>query len=367
MNFFPLFKSALKLIGFFVVIASLSGAGYQNTDPRLSRWFANGVVGKKICFVGDSTTSNATMLFKELNDFYTKEGEALYGVRSILNFGENGASLPYFLSDGVAHGLTATIAEQADLYVISYGINDVRLGETTESQLVNRLTSTVNSIRAGVPNADIVLRMPNSLLSADINGYGFVRPNNNAQTYSTLLRNAYKRLENQWDNVVVLDTQDRVFGFVSAPSSINMVDQLHPSSEGYVLLAGLLVDLIGQKQPYDTAQADSARQLRPSTPYTLYPRAVEDPNYYSLVATGRWVSSSKVGETNGYIDFSWPQNQSRNIRCGDILQLAQNHVFPLPSNCIIGPIGQNTRIYNLGKSLPPFTMNGGTVNVWRAK
>ncbi|BAN35170.1 hypothetical protein SCD_n01343 [Sulfuricella denitrificans skB26] len=367
MKFIFPFKDVSKLLLLLFAVVVLAGSGYRDTDVRLSRWFANGLAGKKICFVGDSTTSNATMLFKELNDFYAKEGEALYGVESILNYGENGASLSEFLRDRVTYGLTASIAAQADLYVISYGINDVRLGQTTENQLVSRLTSAVNSIRAGVPNADIVLRMPNSLLSVDINGYGFVKPNNNAQAYSTLLRNAYKRLENQWDNVVVLDTQDRVFGQVSPPSSTNMSDQLHPSSTGYILSAKVLVDLIGQKQPYDTAQAARARVSKPSAPYTLYSRAVEDPSYYDLVATGRWVASSIVGVSNGYVDFDWPKNKSGDIRCGDILQMARNHAFSLPSNCTIAPIGQNTRIYNLGRSLPPITMTGGTVNIWRAK
>ena len=333
----------------------------------LSHWFANGLTGKKICLVGDSTTSNATALFSELNDFYVKEGEALYGVNSILNFGENGASLQAFLSDRVAHGITATIAESADLYVLSYGINDVRLGQTTEDQLMGLLKNAVNRIRAGAPNADIVLRMPNSLLSTDVSGYGYVQPNSNAQAYSTLLRNAYLRLENQWDNVVVLDTQDLIFGRDSRPVSFYMADQLHPSPTGYVLLAKVLVDVIGQKQPYDTQLADAALAINPLTPYVVYPRVVEDPDYYQLVATGRWVASSTAGAPNGYIDFSWPQSRSGEILCGDLLQMAMNHVFALPSNCAITPIGQNTRLYNLGGSLPPITMTGGTINIWRRK
>jgi lysophospholipase L1-like esterase len=361
------FKRGLVLLLLLLAKVAFAGSVFRDTDARLSHWFGNGLAGKVICFVGDSTTSNATMLFKELSGFYAKEGEALYGVRSILNYGENGASLPDFMRDRVAHGLTAAIAAQADLYVVSYGINDVRLGHTTEDQLVSRLISAVDGIRAGVPDADVVLRMPNSLLSLDINGYGYVKPNNKAQAYSTLLRNAYKRLENHWDNVVVLDTQDRIFGRASRPSSVNMSDQLHPSSAGYILLSKVLVELIGQKQPYDTAKADKALASNPSAPYTLYPRAVENPKHYDLVATGRWVSSSIVGAPNGHVDFDWPRNKSEDIHCGDIMQMAENHVFSLPPNCAITPLGQNTRIYNLGRLLPPIIMTGGTVNVWRAK
>jgi lysophospholipase L1-like esterase len=362
------------------IILSLTGCGgggsgganllsVPATEPTasLSHWFTNGLVGKKICMVGDSTTSNATALFNEFNDFYTKEGEALYGVGSILNFGENGATLQVYLSDGVAHGITATIAAQADLYIVSYGINDVRLGQTTEDQLVSRLISAVDDIRAGAPDADIVLRMPNSFLSSDINGYGFVQPNSNAQAYSTLLRNAYLRLAHQWNNVVVLDTQSIIFGITSLPVSVYMDNQLHPSSAGYVALAKALVDVIGDKQPYDPNLAATALATNPLAPYSVYPRVVEDPAYYDLVATGRWVGSSIAGAPNGYIDFAWPQNKSGDIRCSDLVQMAVNHVFALPPTCSIAPIAENTRIYNLGESLPPFTMTGGTVNVWRRK
>jgi lysophospholipase L1-like esterase len=358
-------KLILPLLAIVLTICVPTGPAYGAPDVHLSNWFANGLAGKKICFVGDSTTSNATTLFSELNNFYQKEGEGLYGVRSVLNFGENGASLSAFLSDGVVHGITATIAAQADLYVISYGINDVRFGQTTEAQLTYLLMFAVNRILAGVPNADIVLRMPNSFLSADINGYGFVQPNSDAPVYSTILRNAYKHLENRWSNVAILDTQDAVFGRASPPSSAYMANQIHPSSAGYVALAKSLVDLIGQKQPYDPVLAANALAVNPSAPYSIYPRVVENTTYFNLVATGRWVASSIAGAPNGYVDLDWPQNKSGDIHCGDLLQMDVTHVFALPPNCAIIPLGQNTRIYNLGSSLPSFTMTGGTVNVWR--
>ena len=354
------------------------GAGNHNADKpanstppptpsALSHWIDKGVTGKTICFVGDSTTASAAALFQEFNNFYTKEGEGLYGIVPILNYGENGASLSAFLTNIVTHGITATVATQADLYVISYGINDVRLGQTTEDQLVSLLRDAVDRIRTGAPKADIVLRMPNSLLSSDVGGYAYVQPNSSAQAYSTILRNAYLRLENQWSNVVVLDTQDSVFGRDSLPSSTYMADQLHPSATGYVLLAKVLVDVIGPKQPFDPKLADAARKLKPSAPYSVYPRAVEDPKYYELVATGRWDGSSVVGAANGYVDFVWAHNRLGEIHCGDLLQMARDHVFVLPPTCNIAPIGANTRIYNLGGTLPPITMTGGTVNVWRAK
>lgn len=223
------------------------GDSQSAPTSTLSHWFAGGISGKTICLVGDSTTSHAVYFVDELSTKYTADGQPLHGVAAILNYGENGASLAAFRADLVVHGLTATIAAHADLYVISYGINDVRLGSTTEDQLVQMLIDTVNQIRSSLPNADVVLRMPNSLLSEDVSGMGFVQPNANAQAYTDILRNSYLRLENQWPNVVVLDTQDLVFGTQALPSSPLMFDQLHPSAMGQVLLARALVDVIGEQ------------------------------------------------------------------------------------------------------------------------
>jgi lysophospholipase L1-like esterase len=351
---------ALTLLGCMSGRSAMAAA-----DPHLSAWFANGLSGKTICLVGDSTTSNAVDLISELNNFYRKEGEGLYGVRTILNYGENGASLSAFLADGVVHGITTTISAQADLYVISYGINDVRLGQTTETQLTNLLIAAVNRIVAGVPKASIVLRMPNSFLSADVGGAGFVQPNSYAPAYSTMLRNAYARLRNRWSNVAVLDTQDAVFGRASTPSSPYMLNQVHPSSAGFVALTGSLVDLIGVRPAPDPVQVTNALAQNPTAPYTIYARAVEDTDVFNLVATGRWVASSTLGASNGYLDFSWPANKSADIRCGDIVQVNANHVFALPATCLVVAIGLNSRIYNLGPSLPPYTISGGTVSVWR--
>lgn len=256
----PIYSNArfLALPVLFIASCLLSSCGSagntQSSDSgnvkqaKLSHWFAGGIAGKKLCLVGDSTTSNATALFNELGTTYKNPGEGLYGIGPILNFGENGASLAAFLSDIVGYGISATIAEQADLYVISYGINDVRLGYTSEDQLVALLVDAVDRIRAGAPNADIVLRVPNSLLTTDVDGFGFVQPNSNAQTYSTILHNAYLRLLNRWPNVVVFDAQEVVFGTVSLPASPLMINQLHPSSAGYTALAKALVYVIGYWQ-----------------------------------------------------------------------------------------------------------------------
>src|SRR5262245_28550348 len=100
-------------------LLACSGVAFGAPDPHLTNWFANGISKKVICIVGDSTTSNATALFSELSNFYVKEGQALYGVGGILNYGENGASLAAFLADQVPYGITETIAAQADLYVLS--------------------------------------------------------------------------------------------------------------------------------------------------------------------------------------------------------------------------------------------------------
>jgi lysophospholipase L1-like esterase len=334
------------------------------TIPQLNNWFDNGIEGKDIVFVGDSTTSHAIAMFSELNNFYVKEGEALYGMGAIRNLGSNGASLWAFLTDNIVYGITFSIFKDADLYILSYGINDVRKGQATEDQLVEMLREAVNRMRTALPHADFILRMPNSLLSTDVKELGYVQPNEYAQVYSEILRSAYLRLEGEWDNVIVFDSQAEIFGITALATSEYMSDQLHPSSAGYQLLAERIVEIIGQFTSFDKALSDLAVIQDPFEPFKIYTRVVEDPDYFEQIASGRWVTSSIVGADNGYIDLSWPGERAHEITCDHIVQMATNYVFALPDTCQVVQVGNHTRIFNLGSQLPPFTMTGGTIKVW---
>lgn len=226
----------------FLLASSAFGSPFARI---LTHWFSGNVSGKTVCFVGDSTTQNATSLFSWLTSYAQVAGGGLNGV-TVLNYGENGASLEAFLSDSVTHGITATIAAKADLYVFCYGINSVRLGTDDLPTLEAAMDNAVNQIRAGVPNADIVLWGPNCFLTTDVNSNGYVVPNSSAQAYSDILYNAYASKIGKWPNVAVLQKQDGVFGRVCPATSIYMTDQLHPNTLGQQEETHQLVNYIGQ-------------------------------------------------------------------------------------------------------------------------
>jgi len=223
---------------------------------KLSHWFSSGVAGKKIVWVGDSTTEQmgpeALHGWSGVNSYYRDKyispvDSPLYGTTETW-LGISGNTLANFNNNRPAEaGLSAAIATAGDLYIFSYGINDVRLGSTDQATLTANLETAVSAIRTALPNADIVLRMPNSLLTTDVNSWGWVVPNASAQTYTDILRNAYRSLANKWPNVAFYDSQALLFGEVSLPANVYMLDQLHPNADGYKKVYDQLVDIIGTR------------------------------------------------------------------------------------------------------------------------
>jgi lysophospholipase L1-like esterase len=184
-----------------------------------------------------------------LNKFVNSAGLALYGTTQIW-LGSNGNTLQNFVNDTPTNtGINAAIAASGDLLILSYGINDVRIGGASQTSIVANLKSAVNAIRAALPNSDVILRMPNSLLSTDVNSHNWVVPNSSAQTYTDILRDAYRGLVNEWPNVVVYDSQALLFTEISQPSSIYMTDQLHPNADGYLKVFDQLAEIAGVAAP----------------------------------------------------------------------------------------------------------------------
>jgi hypothetical protein len=122
----------------------------------------------------------------------------------------------------------------------------------------------VDWCRAILPNADLLLRMPNPMLISNISSHNFVtdgstvNPAGLAQVYSTAIRRIYLSFVGRYPNVDVLDVQAEVFGTRSVASHPLLVDQLHPSSNvssdasllvpvggGYVAIADALARRIG--------------------------------------------------------------------------------------------------------------------------
>lgn len=214
----------------------------QSPDP-LARWRAGGPAGKTICFLGDSTTAVAPNFHERLRTVHCAPGGALAGAIT-LNYGDDGSTLAAFLADTREHGITPTIAAHADLYVLCYGLNDVRREPLTMQQFQDRIAEAVDRLRAGVPNADIVLRTPNPMLSQNSSYYVYLQPEESAQTYTDRMRDAYLGLNGRWPNVLVWDAMAEVFGTESVSSHPMMADQLHPSFIGETALADALARVI---------------------------------------------------------------------------------------------------------------------------
>lgn len=204
---------------------------------KLPHWFYGSPSGKTVLFSGDSTTSNALELFAYLAAYGTSPYGSIPGATCI-NYGSNGASLNSFLTNGIAFGITNAIAQAANLYVLCWGINDVRLGATDLPTLTGYIVSMVNQMRAALPTSDFVLWGSNSFLTTDPDMTMLVQPETPqaAQAYTTEIyqayANAYAANASSWPNVGLVQKQDGVFGTVCQPTSIYMLNQLHPNNLG---------------------------------------------------------------------------------------------------------------------------------------
>lgn len=224
---------------------------------KLSRWFATPIAGKKVVWLGDSTTVQISPANQGgaagLNDWYIDRfvrptDGVLHNTTQIWQ-GYSGFGVNFFLNEPSRTILPAAIAAAGDLYIVSFGINDVRVGEFEQTGLTNNLRLAINALRAALPNADFVLRMPNSFLTTDVGGTQYVQPNTMAQAYTDAMRAAYRSLDNAWPNVVVYDSQKLLFGEVVQATSPFMADQIHPSVDGYIRMWGQVSLIIGEAKP----------------------------------------------------------------------------------------------------------------------
>jgi len=129
-------------------------------------------------------------------------------------------------------------AAAPDLIVTSWGLNDVRLGTTTLAQLIARHEQLITLIKTNLPNADIILRMPNSLTTTVV-GTDFVDVITH-QAASDMLRECYLYFVDRYPNVLVIDFMARTFGTVALPTSPFMLDELHPNGQGYTEIARII-------------------------------------------------------------------------------------------------------------------------------
>jgi lysophospholipase L1-like esterase len=204
---------------------------------------------KKIVIVGDSTTGAAPALWDRIN-YYCNPGRLLEGVYAV-NYGCSGNTLNNFINDIAANGqtLSKAIAEQARLYIISYGINDIRAGADSPGRNKAQITADLKTCIDRILNetgAYILLRTPNPFLSSDPGGYGWVSPLSNAQFYSDVLYEIYESFRGYDRRLDVIDIPSLVFGKKCLDVHPYMLNQLHPNDSGYMAIADELAEHISQ-------------------------------------------------------------------------------------------------------------------------
>lgn len=334
--------------------AFMRGDGACDLQPNVNaaevalqryRSIANGTA-RKIAWVGDSTT--ALMFSGSVGGFGTVLGTSsdyadstfgfpggpYYSVTHS-NFGDAGQTAANFAAGSASSGknISDVIAATPDLVVIKYGINDVRLGVSSQATLKANLISIVTQIHAGLPNADIILQIPNSLLYDSGNSPAYIdAPVSLAkvQSYSDKIYGAYIELVGYFPHVYVLDTrsgQRKIYSRSSrdlSQAGFYMADALHPNGEAFAAEIREVALLLGDfgsnhyaKHNFKVAplvpEMSQAAFLNASsssaTPYLIDPRVCEDKSQYNLLLDGQ-ISSGSAGS---YISIAAMNGTQSNI------------------------------------------------------
>jgi hypothetical protein len=137
-----------------------------------------------------------------------------------------------------------------------------------------------------------------------------------------------------------------------------MTDQVHPASLGQLKSVEQLVDAIGWRAAPPADRIAEAFAANSASPHLVEPRAVESPRLYDEIMRGEFVS-----EGDGFIDLDY--FPPKPVKQGDIVMLGYGGpLFTIPPGGNSSPIGQNTRLRDLGVGNPP-PITGGTVMVVR--
>ncbi|PEA25815.1 hypothetical protein CN984_12240 [Bacillus cereus] len=217
--------------------------GTSNGGKSIQDFYKQPKVGKKIDFVGDSTTDVAPALYSRLGS-YMALGGILEGA-SYVNRGNNGGTVRQFVTNtGTKNGIISVISDQADLYVLSYGINDIRVGDPV-SQIKADIKEVIDRLLAETKGY-ILLRIPNPFLTTSTSGW--VVPNSSAQEYSSQLWEIYESFRGYSERLDIIDIPNLVFGRKCLASHPLMLDQLHPNDLGYKCIADEIAERISGKQ-----------------------------------------------------------------------------------------------------------------------
>jgi hypothetical protein len=180
----------------------------------------------------------------------------LHRLGNIINMGNNGITLRAMLAPpsvpskpggGVFYRIDAVCAAAPDLLIIRGPlINDVRQGQCDLKCSVGLQRLMLEKLEACTPKTDILLQIENSLLTADPDKHGYVKPELPAavQQYSEIMRQSGLSFVGAYPNVYVMDLQEELYGVQAPAESPYMRDQLHPSPEGQKREGELVIDLL---------------------------------------------------------------------------------------------------------------------------
>lgn len=228
----------------------------------------------KLVLLGDSTSveANCPYLYSRMRGVHMTVGHGLYGMTSdashVIDGGSSGYTANGWAVDASAVDYTYAdlVSDAPDLVVFSFGINDVRTGTYDQAGLEAGIEACVERILNGLPDTDVVLRVPNIFLTTDSGSgspFNFVSPQTPeaCQAYTDMLWGAYMSFEGAWPNVVVADLQTAVFGRTAVASSPLMANQIHPSANdaasGYARISDFLVDEVFGRAAMSPAAAPS--------------------------------------------------------------------------------------------------------------
>jgi lysophospholipase L1-like esterase len=307
------YSRLVKLAMFISVTLFLPQHTLASNDANIdiNHFYENSKAGKIIDFVGDSTTEAAPAMYARISQQYAIPGGPLEGA-TINNRGSSGNTLHNFVNKMTSNDNTinTVINDNADLYIISYGINDIRRG-AAEGSSPDQIKADLKKAMDRILNetkGSILLRIPNTFLTKNPTNATLISPIEAAQLYSDQLWNVYQSFKGYSERVDFIDIPSIIFDRKAMPEHPFMQDALHPNSDGYRAIADAIVDRITgeialgewQSKSYEPktftveltqpTQLYNDQQLNWQPAMSLAPQiltVVKQKNYYET-ATGAW-------------------------------------------------------------------------------
>ncbi|MCS7460314.1 SGNH/GDSL hydrolase family protein [Paenibacillus doosanensis] len=268
----PMKKNIATIMAACTIACTIAFSGFTATAAAsapgpVHSFYESSKSGKRIDFVGDSTTEAAAAMFDRLKSKYALPGGPLEGA-VLQNRGTSGITLHNFVNNSSKNGntLDQAVADQADLYILSYGINDIRGSSDSPGRSPEQIRADLQIAVDRLlheTNGAVLLRIPNPFLTQNVSSSIYLSPIENAQLYSDQLWEVYKSFEGYDERVDVLDIPNLVFGRKAMPHHPLMNDTIHPAAAGYEAIADAIADRLSGKMVVNELPMDAYLQESP--------------------------------------------------------------------------------------------------------